>query len=720
MWKRLQQNGADSSTQVWGIGDRERQEVRDRHTDRQGGTLCLRVRQTDRNRQKSKTLKLLTQTKMFYKGSNPHPTRAGTGRFHVDDEEEEDDDANPSSLPSVRCDTCDVRFSDPATLESHKTLCGGRGKIFMPYDPPANGYLHNGFSGVSRRSRVSEGDHGSPGREPSEEREEDLDSELDDAQPGGTRELENGHVDEERPVTPGNPSFKRKLLEASLEQKVRGQTRSDENFILGLRNRMLNSLHSFRDTRVEGECAGEQEPEDSVHGDADSDVEPSMQDGKRRRFSEDVSGEDTSKTSGSEDPAVTWALKMAGRGVFGDVNNVSLEPLAATRAAVSQQGMHGTRAGGDHPREGLPEEVSVFRSMLFQLQQQQLMQVQMIQQMRRQLVASGVDPKQLPADLDLSMMSSEGLASVGAAMSGLQNATAAAAARAARSGTSGPDGDTAFKALNCPDLISSTRTSAVERGGARRSRNCSPHTDEGRGAAEQPGSLSPGEDARNRDSRVGDEDRNSESRSRDKIEDLTRVTASLPPTSSSPSLPLSSPPSSSSFPMHGDLSHKYLNLPGSDLSPFSGLLASAGSQQLPSSSLAPPGRNPLEILQEKTAASLSALPLPASLSALRPPPPSTSLTSTSGSSVFPGSEPKSLASSSSMLSSSALFASSPSLSALQKETDALKPSPILPPISLPMTPEAYKGYIQRGTRSARTYDVVTEPGLAPSTPPPQA
>ncbi|XP_012937312.1 sal-like protein 1, partial [Aplysia californica] len=112
-------------------------------------------------------------------------------------------------------------------------------------------------------------------------------------------------------------------------------------------------------------------------------------------------------------------------------------------------------------------------------------------------------------------------------------------------------------------------------------------------------------------------------------------------------------------------------------------------------------RNPLEILQEKTAASLSSLPLPLGLKTL--PSASDSKVSSASGSIFSSSN------SSSSLSSSALFASSPSLSALQKETDALKPSPILPPITLPMTPEDYKGYIQRGTILERSQYASDDP-----------
>ncbi|KAK3760961.1 hypothetical protein RRG08_022368 [Elysia crispata] len=605
-------------------------------------------------------------------------------RYHDDDDDQEED-LNRPGLPEVRCDNCGVRFSDQATLEDHRTFCGTRAKIFMPYDPPANGYIHNGFPGLAR-SQASSGDI-SPGRDLSDEKEEDLDSEADEAHSRTRDELD------ERPDTPG---FKRKLGECSPDDKLRSQIRSDESFILGLRNRMVNSFNSFRDRRLGAELGdqGDLEGEHSL-------TPVSKEDLKRRRFSGDASGSEATKASSSEDSAVTWALKLAGRGLFGDVNNVSLEPLAATRAAVSQQGMLDSRAGdarderADRPRQGLPDEVNVFRSMLFQFQQQQFMQIQMIQQMRRQLIASGLDPKHLPADMDLSMMSSEGLASVGAAMSGLQNAAAAAAAKAARSGTSGPV-DLAPKGFNFPDLISSTRE-AVGQGDGRLSGSCSPVTQDRREAGKDnssPQSPSSADDESKRQSRTGNDAVENDSKYREKGDEFAPVSA-----------PSSLSSSSSSFPVHSELSRKYLHLSDNDLSPFSGFLASASSKPSSSSSLPPPGRNPLEILQEKTAASLSALPLPGSLSGLRPPLSSPSTASTSAGTVFPGSEPKPLSGSSSLLSSSALFASSPSLSALQKETDALKPSPILPPISLPMTPEAYKGYIQRGTTISVTKEL---------------
>ena len=153
-----------------------------------------------------------------------------------------------------------------------------------------------------------------------------------------------------------------KLGECSPDDKLRSQIRSDESFILGLRNRMVNSFNSFRDRRLGAELGdqGDLEGEHSL-------TPVSKEDLKRRRFSGDASGSDATKASSSEDSAVTWALKLAGRGLFGDVNNVSLEPLAATRAAVSQQGMLDSRAGdarderADRPRQGLPDEVNVFQ-----------------------------------------------------------------------------------------------------------------------------------------------------------------------------------------------------------------------------------------------------------------------------------------------------------------------------------------------------------------------
>ncbi|CAG5118217.1 unnamed protein product, partial [Candidula unifasciata] len=238
----------------------------------------------------------------------------------------------------------------------------------------------------------------------------------------------------------------------------------------------------------------------------------------------------------------------------------------------------------------------------------------MIQQMRRQLIASGVNPGLLPADIDLNMMSSEGLASVGAAMSGLQNATVSAALT--REGS---------------------RTASRSPSHGDRSRDSSPaHSESSHKGGE---CLSPLVSTKSIDKDI--ERLREVCRPR---EEKTLSTIDYAEKYLSPSRPLSDSPYCKDHVLSAPLT-----------------------------------RNPLEILQEKTAASLSSLPLP--------------LVFRSSSSM----DIKPPSSSSSLLNSSALFASSPSLSALQKETDALKPSPILPPLNIPMTAEDYKGYIQRGT-----------------------
>lgn len=246
-------------------------------------------------------------------------------------------------------------------------------------------------------------------------------------------------------------------------------------------------------------------------------------------------------------------------------------------------------------------------------------QIQMIQQMRRQLIASGVNPGLLPADIDLNMMSSEGLASVGAAMSGLQNATV---------------------------------TAALTREGANASSRSPSHGDRSRDSSP----------THSESSHKGGDRLSSPLSTKSSDKDVERLREVCKPKEEK-TLPV-------------------INFADKYLSPSNPLSDTLYCKDHALSS--PLTRNPLEILQEKTAASLSSLPLPLGFR------------SSSSMDIKPPS------SSSSLLNSSALFASSPSLSALQKETDALKPSPILPPLSIPMTAEDYKGYIQRGTSKCFT------------------
>ncbi|GFN80298.1 hypothetical protein PoB_000680400 [Plakobranchus ocellatus] len=646
-------------------------------------------------------------TEKFYSGPTIQSPNQERGRYNEEDDDDDDDDVNRSTLVALRCENCGVRFSDTSALADHRMLCGGRAKILMPYDPPANGFLHNGFPNLAH-TRPVVGDRTS-GKDFSDDDgvddKEDFDSLGEESRVRRRNDFDNGDDDDDRPEEDYHSGgFKRKLSESSPDVRVKSQMRSDENFILGLRNRMVNSLNSFKDRRLEDlstEQGRHHEGDDDDDNDDEKDNVESQMAEKRRRFTTEEAEEDEepSRRRGPNDPAVIWALKAAQRGMFGDLNNVSLEPLAATRAAVSQQSMLDSpstgRGGGlpghqkiPHDREGLPEEVNMFRSMLFQLQQQQFMQIQMIQEMRRQLISSGVDPKQLPADMDLNMMTSEGLASVGAAMSGLQAARNGGSVTAPGAAVGAGSLGQMPKGFNFPDLITSSRAHLADNN-RRPSREPSPSAD---ARADQSKDGDDGAQAQCKQASDSDQDKErSANRPNAESDDVRNDEIRNGPPKISTSLP-------SAFPTPADLTQKYLNLAGSNLSPFSGLLASPSlqsSSSSSSSSVPPPGRNPLEILQEKTAASLSALPLPASLGGLRPP---HSSATTSASPAFPGSEPKPYTSSSSMLNSSALFASSPSLSALQKETDALKPSPILPPISLPMTPEAYKGYIQRGTR----------------------
>lgn len=239
--------------------------------------------------------------------------------------------------------------------------------------------------------------------------------------------------------------------------------------------------------------------------------------------------------------------------------------------------------------------------------------------MRRQLIANGINPNMLPADMDLKLMSSESLASVGAAMSGLQNHRLSL--------------DSSRAALKPPP--SSPLENAISPTTAQKevSRCSSPLQTEVPDKRDDDTSSHVSESPDSHLQHLQDEG------AKLKEENTTSVM---------------------------DHSERYISTP-----PFD---SSYSKEHM---SLATLNRNPLEILQERTAASMSTFPPP--------------LGFRSSSSTINKS------SSSSLLSSSALFASSPSLSALQKETDALKPSPLLPPLSMPMTAEDYKGYIQRGT-----------------------
>ncbi|XP_059173637.1 homeotic protein spalt-major-like [Physella acuta] len=506
------------------------------------------------------------------------------------------------------CEKCGVCFSDIGQYLTHKKLCGTRSRILMPYDPPANGYLQNGYD-FSRSSL-----DGSLEKDYSDCDDRDDKDDFDSADEDVRARNDSTDFDaaDDVPMRGRKRSRDSEDLKHEDDLRYRPQFRSDEQFLLGLRNKMINSFSNFRDKPVE-----EKEKFLSIKSKDDQELRDDSPFRPKRRKSLDAAPERSSSgnSSKNEDPAIAWALKAAERGMFGGNSNVTLEPLAATSAAVAQCSDTLT------PRD-VPDEVNMFRTMLFQLQQQQMMQIQMIQQMRRQLIASGVNPSMLPADMDLSMMSSEGLASVGAAMSGLQNAAAAVARDAA---------------------TSSSRYHGASPTHGGRSRESSPSTEPSQRPGEAPGSPSSGKTNEKDFEKPREGEKNK------------------------------------------DEKQNVFDMAGKYLSPNAPSLDALYAKDHGLSS--PLTRNPLEILQEKTAASLSSLPLPPSLRS---------------------SEMKT-SSSSNLLNSNALFASSPSLSALQKETDALKPSPILPPLSIPMTAEDYKGYIQRGTILERSQYASDDP-----------
>ncbi|XP_012937310.1 dentin sialophosphoprotein, partial [Aplysia californica] len=434
------------------------------------------------------------------------------------------------------CEKCGICFSDPGQYLAHKKLCGNRNRLLMPYDPPVNGLLQNGYDldsgggggggeggggggvieGSRKRTRKGvvrrvSGEEMERMRDIGEEewREERIEEEEGSLLNGADDIEDNAEADvcgdELR-----NSRLNEETATAGADSRFRGKIRSEENFILGLRNRMANSFpemgekHSVDkdgegrslDLRGPNDNCFDRNDNDDNNDDHDDDNRSNDGDNEDRIKRQKLNGVDftspksdssasnkknsinnssssnnnnnnSSSKEGNEDNdedddenainddvdemvagdghesagfrkgatgpgghadrALAWALGAAGQGLFSaGHNSVTLEPLAATSAAVAQS-VDGVRPGG-RPGEAVPEEVNVFRNMLFQLQQQQMMQIQMIQQMRRQLISSGVNPNLLPADIDLNLMTSEGLASVSAAMSGLQNAAAASSA----------------------------------------------------------------------------------------------------------------------------------------------------------------------------------------------------------------------------------------------------------------------------------------------------
>ncbi|CAG5130903.1 unnamed protein product [Candidula unifasciata] len=478
------------------------------------------------------------------------------------------------------CERCGVCFTEPSQLATHRQRCGSLDRIPMPYDPPVEN--HYPYRNTNFYPRIHKNLNGV-----------DCAKMDDEVVPD---KLYQDHSN-------GDLHKKRKRKDDDENDEHRSPFRSNQKCILNLDKRMSNFLHDKRNTRSDID-------NDTVMKERRFDIDSQDEKVKSLGNPEDNSEELLSKPfQNGEDPAVIWAMQAAEKGLFGGGDCLGVGSAASNSSTKSPCGNRLTSSGT------MSDEVSMFHNMLFQLQQQQVMQIQMIQQMRRQLIANGINPNLLPADIDLKLMSSESLASVGAAMSGLQNHR----------------------------LSLETSRDVLKFGlqNHRRSLDSPQHFVK---STPPPAMLlsTPERDASRYSSPL-------QAEVLDKREDDTP-----------------SPGSESSDKQHN------LHLGDRNTAPFD----SGYSKEQPS--LTSLYRNPLEILQERTAASLTSHQLPLGLR------------SSSSSTVIKSS-------SSSLLNSNALFASSPSLSALQKETDALMPSPLLPPLSVPMSAEDYKGYIQRGT-----------------------
>lgn len=234
----------------------------------------------------------------------------------------------------------------------------------MPYDPPVNGYLQNGYDFSRSNYELNMGKDFSDG----EYRDDKDDFESMDEE----ERMRNDNGEDEDGDEGRGKRKRRHTNEDEVENDEEGQylsqARSDENFTYGLKSAMTKSLQGIRDGRCEGDfsAAGKNDTcNDDDRGDEGKDSR------RKSRKSNDLDSERPRSSSSNklEDPAIAWAMKAAERGLFTGNTNVTLGPLAATSAAVAQCG---DRLG---PREPVPEEVNMFRTMLFQLQQQQMMQV---------------------------------------------------------------------------------------------------------------------------------------------------------------------------------------------------------------------------------------------------------------------------------------------------------------------------------------------------------
>ena len=107
---------------------------------------------------------------------------------------------------------------------------------------------------------------------------------------------------------------------------------------------------------------------------------------------DDDTGDHVKPEPNPDMPSYVQSLSNLLSGVTGNSNsNVMLEPLEATKAAVAQF--------AENNLPGKEQDVNKLQTTLYNLQQQQIMQLQLIHQLQQQLIAGGVQSGQLPSAL---------------------------------------------------------------------------------------------------------------------------------------------------------------------------------------------------------------------------------------------------------------------------------------------------------------------------------
>ena len=322
---------------------------------------------------------------------------------------------SPEGSTLSSCHKCGICFSDPEQFHAHRKLCGNRNRLLMPYDAPVNTLLHNGFDldrgggecGVitEGRKRARKGVVRRLSGDRDLDRMRDIEDDRWDESDEKESNLMNGDVDHDDDDFDSDDlknSRNENIVNSDMEPPFRGHLRSEENFLLNLRNRMTNPLSDKTDQQTHGtdsddvihgsyvrRARSSEENEDSSEESEEmrrkrpkllhhpifngmsrfdnpmfkrrdsreirpqhSDEEDVDDNGENEHSNEKITNINKSGNSDSvRDRALAWALKAAGNGMLG--GNFRDEPRG----------------------NGVPEEVSVFRNMLLQLQQQQVMQV---------------------------------------------------------------------------------------------------------------------------------------------------------------------------------------------------------------------------------------------------------------------------------------------------------------------------------------------------------